>query len=270
MMILCLIFLLSGCRVKKINTVSSNEILKTEEVFFSSVLDNSLYFNTLSARLNLELTTPNKKLSSRAALKMRNDTVIQISVQPLLGIEAFKIELTKDSIKLIDRLNKRYISENYERIKREMAIDFNFNNLQALLSNSLFMPGKEYLTSKEFKLFRYTSHSGKDAEFSIEDAMGLIYRFIADSEEKLCLTTVRNNSGTITLKWKYDDFQNIGNKRFPMKMTINLRLSEENRGDVTLLFSDPEINTRITTDFKIPAGYRQVTFSQIIKSLEIK
>ncbi|MDR3266218.1 MAG: DUF4292 domain-containing protein [Tannerella sp.] len=268
--VLCMIFLLSGCKTSKVNTASSDEILKTEETFFSSVLDNSLHFNTLTSRLKIELATPDKELSARAVLKMRNDDVISISVQPFLGIEAFKIELTKDSVKLIDRLNKRYMIESYEQIKGEMVIDFNFNNLQALLSNSMFIPGKDKLDAKAFRFFRYTKSRGKEAEFSIKGTTGFTYRFVADSEEKLLSTTIRDNSGVNMLKWDYDNFQNMGDKRFPAKMTAHLLSDEKEKGTVTLLFSDPVIDTQITTDFKIPAGYKQVTLSQIIKTLEIK
>lgn len=267
---LCLACLLSGCKTSRIATASGNEILKTEEVFFSSILDNSLHFNTLTSRLKIELTTPGKELSSRATLKMQNNAFIQISVQPLLGIEAFKIELTKDSVKLIDRLNKRYMIDSYEKIKDKMTVDFNFNNLQALLSNSMFIPGKEKLTLKEFGLFRYANTSGKEAEFSIKDASGLTYGFVANNGERLLSTTIRDRSGVNTLKWIYDDFQNIGNKQFPMKMTARLQSEEKNKGSVTILFSEPEINVQVTADFKIPAGYRQASFAQIIQSLEIK
>jgi hypothetical protein len=151
-----------------------------------------------------------------------------------------------------------------------MAVDFNFNNLQSLLSNSMFIPGKEKLTLKEFGFFRYTNTSEKEAEFSIKDASGLIYGFVADSKERLLSTTVRDRSGVNTLKWIYDDFQNIDNKQFPMKMTAHLQSKEKSKGTVTILFSEPEINIQITTDFKIPAGYRLASFSQIIKSFEIK
>jgi acid phosphatase class B len=201
---------------------------------------------------------------------MRNDVYISVSVQPFPGIEAFKIELTKDSVKLIDRLNKRYMADSYEKIKGDMAVGFNFNNLQALLSNNMFMPGKEKLTPNEFRFFRYNKKSGREAEFSIEDVRGLIYRFVADGDEKLLSTTVEDNSGVNTLKWDYSDFQNVGNKQFPMKMTARLQSDEKDKGMVKLSFSVPEIDSRIADDFKIPAGYKQVTFSQIIKSLDMR
>jgi hypothetical protein len=201
---------------------------------------------------------------------MQNDAYISISVQPFLGIEAFRIELTKDSVKLIDRMNKRYMTDSYEKIKGNMAVDFNFNNLQALLSNSMFMPGKEKLTPKEFRYFRYKKNSGKEAEFSIKDVTGLIYRFVADGDEKLLSTTVGNISDVNTLTWNYNDFRNLGNKQFPMKMIARLQSDEKDKGIIKLSFSEPEINIRMADDFKIPAGYKQVTFSQIIKSLEMK
>ncbi|MDR2145980.1 MAG: DUF4292 domain-containing protein [Tannerella sp.] len=268
--VVCIICLLSGCKSLKTAESSSNAILKTEEAFFSSVIDNSLRFNTLSARLKLELTTPGKELSSRATLKMRNNEVIQISVQPFLGIEAFKIELTGDSVKIIDRFNKRYILESYDNLKGKTAVDFNFNNLQALFTNKIFLPGHNELTTKQFSNFRYARDSERKAEFMTEDATGLIYRFVADGSEKLLSTVIEQNTEKNMLKWLYDDFQNIDNQKFPMKMTASLTGDEEEHGSVTLLLSDPELNKPITTDFKIPSGYERVTLSQILKMLELK
>jgi hypothetical protein len=215
-----MIFLLSGCRTTKVKTSPDSEM--------KSLSEHTLKYEALSARLKLELTTPDKELSARAVLKMRNNDIIQISVQPFPGIEAFKIELTKDSLKLIDRLNKCYMSESYETVKGKTAVDFNFHSLQALLSNSLFTP---------------------EAQSSTKDMTALTYRF----------TTGRDQSPvSITIKPS------------PMKMTAHLRSDEKDKATVTLLFSEPETNARITADSKIPAGYRQITFSQIIKSLEIK
>ena len=81
-------------------------------------------------------------------------SVCQISVQPFLGIELFRAVISTDSIKLIDRVNKRYVAENYEQIKGQTRLEFNFYNLQALFTNQLFLPGQQTVTAKQFNKFR--------------------------------------------------------------------------------------------------------------------
>ena len=42
---------------------------------------------------------------------MLRDSAIWLSISPLLGIEAVRVLLTKDSVKALDRLNNIYYSE---------------------------------------------------------------------------------------------------------------------------------------------------------------
>lgn len=80
-------------------------------------------------------------MSSRVDMKMVKDSAFQLSVQPFLGIEIFRIELSRDTIKVVDRMNKRYMIENYSNLQGQTPIEFNFYNLQALFTNHLFIPG---------------------------------------------------------------------------------------------------------------------------------
>ena len=121
--ILLIILFLSGCKTsKKVGTVASGSA-KAHNEFFESMEEHSFQFNTMTARLNAELKTAKNNMSSRVDLKMVRDSAFQLSVQPFLGIEVFRAEFTVDSIKVVDRMNKRYVAERYADLKGQTPIE---------------------------------------------------------------------------------------------------------------------------------------------------
>lgn len=237
--------------------------MKSEEAFFSSVVTQTFQFNTLSARLKIKLESPQKEFSSRAQLKMKHDDCIQLSIQPFLGIEMFRANFTNDSVRIIDRMNKYYMVESYENIKGDNSIDFNFSNLQALFANQIFAPGEKNLSIEQFSRFSITKANHLAKIKTKEPSSGLTYLFTANNEEKLLSTSLISNEHTFT--WKYDNFEKVDKQRFPMKMTAFLLSDKDKKGTLTLTFSPPEIDTSIETSFKVPSGYKRVTFPQIVK-----
>ncbi|MDR1523870.1 MAG: DUF4292 domain-containing protein [Tannerella sp.] len=265
-LVLCL---LAACKSAADKTSSGAGIMKTEEIFFASILDHTFRFETLSARLKLEFKSPEKEMSSRAQLKMIYNDRIQLSLQPLLGIEMFRIELTADSVKILDRMNKRFMMESYENIKGKSTVDFNFNNLQALFANNLFIPGEGNLSlvAGQFRRFRMTKDK-HSVNLKIKDETGMLYTFTTGEDEILRSISIHDKSEKYTLTWDYSDFQTVDKQRFPFKMEAELTTNDKKQGAVTFTFSPPEINSPLRTDFNIPAGYKQVTFSQIMKLID--
>jgi len=270
--ILCgviIICLFEACKSPAGTATSSTGIMKTEEAFFASILENTLQFNTLSARMKLELTSPQQEVSSRINLKMIRNDRMQLSIQPFLGIEVFRIEVTNDSIKIVDRMNKCYMVDSYDNLKGETVIDFNFQNLQALFTNQMFVPGENNISPKHFGRFRMTKENNS-AELKLKDRNGIFYTFKAGANEKLLSTNIENTSNNQTLSWDYNDFQTVNKQQFPLKMTARLSEGNKIQGTATLTFSSTEIDSPLKTDFIIPNGYERVTSEEIIKLLRKK
>jgi hypothetical protein len=262
--------LFAACKSSAGITAGSDaEIRKSEEAFLASVANRTFRFHTLSARIKIDFRDAQKEMSVKAQLKMIRNDRIQLSVQPFLGIEVFRAELTDDSIKILDRMNKRYLAESYEDMKGETNMDFNFYNLQSLFTNNIFIPGESRLSSGQLRRFRITSD--KDAvHLKIKDEADILYTFTVDGDEKLLATLIDDRYENHSLTWKYSDFQTTGKQRFPYKMEAGLTSGRKTRGVVTLTFSAPEIDRPLNTDFTVPPGYRRVTFPQIIKLLDIQ
>ena len=260
-------YLLVGCKSSIATTTSGAVITKTDETFFASVLERSFSFKTFSARVNLDFSGAQQEFSSRVQVKMIHNDRIQLSIQPFLGVEMFRVELSNDSIKILDRMNKRYVSDNYHLLKNEFDIDINFQNLQALLTNRMFIPGENSITAQQYRQFRITKQSSRQAELQSKGKSGTFYTFLADSDEKLLSTKIENNPRKQKLTWEYANFQTINNQLFPTKMIARLTSDDQVQGTTTLTFSQPEINGPVSIAFTVPSEYNRVRLEQLIQSL---
>ena len=196
--LMCLVMLavLAGCKSSRKATGDGGAEAKEGRALLKAVEEGALEFHTLSARLSADLKLQDgKELGSRVELKMVRDSMIQLSVQPFLGIEVFRLELTTDTVRLIDRMGKRYVAERYSGLLEQSPVDFNFYNLQALFINRVFLPGQADFTKKEYNRFRM-SRAPEYTEFKATDRGKLFYTFRIDRE-----TAQQNFSKWVKSRW---------------------------------------------------------------------
>lgn len=267
---ICLLLLLTlgGCKSsKKVGTVVSGAA-KSQQVFFQAMEEQALHYQTLTARLGVDINLPNFQVNStRVDLKMIKDSAFQLSVQPLLGIEVFRLELSRDSIKVLDRMNKRYLAENYESLRAQTPIAFNFYNLQALFTNRLFLPGEQIVSESQYSRFRL-DQSGSTALIQTKDPMGLRYMFEADGEEKLLATEITDAQGQYRLRWNYADFRMVEKQIFPQLMTVEAFKDGHAEGNIQWGFTRMRLDESVKLDFVIPAKYTRITLEQLVRTLK--
>ena len=262
--------IVSSCRTTKIISATDHVLsLHTATSFFAAYNNKSFQFNTLSARIQFDIVmSPDNEISARGQLRMVKDEQIQISIQlPLIGTEVIRAELTPDSIKIVNRLNRWYMMEAFDRIKGDTEIDFNFYNLQALITNRLFLPGAINLTDSQFNLFRW-EQTKTGYLLHTSDRNGLQYAFAADANEKIVATAIKDDATNYLLDCSYKDFMPAGTQLFPMNLHIRLHTGSQAQHSLSLNFSRVEVDVPFTTNFPIPANYQRVSLQQIIHSIE--
>ena len=104
---------LHSCKSKKAIVAAAPVEEKVDVDLFTDILNNQFTFKTFSSKLNLNLSSGTKSLSSKASLKIVKDKAIQLSVQPLFGVEMLRVYADRDSLVLLDRMTKRYVKESY-------------------------------------------------------------------------------------------------------------------------------------------------------------
>jgi hypothetical protein len=121
-----LLLLTAGC-AKKPNLYISDEVMQE---FEPSYFD----FDYLSARARIVIEEPDGK-TTRGSLNLRakKDSLIWFSVTPGLGIEALRGIITKDKIRIKDRINGQNINMSYIEFENKFGLKLSLTLFQNLL-----------------------------------------------------------------------------------------------------------------------------------------
>lgn len=267
----CIVFIISSCRTSKsiINTGGSVS-KKSQEQLIVDLLEGELKYKTISGKISLELIAGNKTsgMKVNSHLKIIKDNIIQLSIRaPFINMEVFRVNLTPDSIVIIDRLNKQYSAENFKKLTEQKKIQFNYNNLQSLLTNSLFIPGKTKVTKHNSDDYVITeAQDGGTYQLQTKDQLGIIYRFEVASNDRILQTNISGIKNNIySLIWDYEDF--IQDKEFvyPTKMRSHLKVDKKEI-NIVMSYSGLDIDKQLNVERELPSKYQQVSIKDILKN----
>jgi len=265
-----IIILLSGCKTTR--QAATLTLSKTnKEGRIESIQNQSISFNTLSSpmRFSIQTKKQNNTTSANAQLRIIKDQIIQLSVRiPLLGTEVARISIMPDQIIIIDRINKRYVSEPIQKLKEITAFDFDFYSLQALFTNQLFIAGKPAITPADYKTFQWSENQFL-SKLNNTDTQGINYDFVSDYSNRIIQTEMYKDKAKANLNWQYKNFGLASNNRmFPMQMTMALTVPND-LITLNLALNSVDIDTDFKLDTTIPKGYQYVEIEQIIQLIQL-
>ena len=104
----------------------------------------------------VQLTVPHKRgavLTVNGTLKLKAGERIQLSfLMPILRTEVARIEVTPDTILLVDRMEKRYVCASKRDLKEVLPRKADFAHLEKMIYSASKPGGKSYLTGKDLGL----------------------------------------------------------------------------------------------------------------------
>ncbi|MGL4992750.1 MAG: DUF4292 domain-containing protein [Bacteroidales bacterium] len=261
-LLLISLFTLVGCKSKK-GLLDTSSTLKKDPIELA--INNQVQYDNLSSKLEIRLALGTNKLSAKGEIRMVKDSAIQISVQPFLGIEVLRIGITPSSVLIVDRVNKRYLSEEFGQVEGMLPKEINFETLQAILSNRLFLPNKGHLNQRDAKEYKIGSFEGQTlARTTSGDLLNFVFT-IAQSG-KLVTTVAQTGPESEIFICNYNEFRNIGNYDFPTIMKIMFDIKGESINS-ELKFSSIDLSSSKAIDLTPPARYQRMTLQELITTL---
>ena len=234
------------------------------EYLIQKLKENELKFDLFSAKFAAEYTNKKTKNSFDGQIRIVRDSIIWLSFSPLLGIEVFRMLITQDSVKFINRMNNTYFTGNYSHVNKFLNTNIDFDILQAFLIGndvSFYETGKfrasiekmnyKLSTAERQKLKKYVRNIQENLRVLIQNI------FIDPESFKIVRADVKEISDpNIKLEATYDDFVKTGGQLFPRNMIFNI--SADNAIHVDVTFSKIIINQEQQYPFRIPSSYRKV------------
>ena len=284
--ILVLAMLLTACASKK-NVVRDNGNGITEGTIPTTTVtgktsvqgtDNATLLrnvtNSLPASANLvssidfTIKTGKKDISVDGKISMRRDQIIRIQLSPMGLVEVGRMEFTRDSALIMDRIHKQYLKSSYDQVGflRDNGIDF--YALQALFWNQLFVPGEKDL-NKSVSQFDI-----KDNVISLSSGK-MKYQWTADNGIEHILTALATynstKNGSSKLDWSYGDFKNFAGKTFPTRYTVGITAGSASGSskniNVVISMKNLKTDSGWDTTSKVPAKYQPVELKDVINQI---
>lgn len=242
-------FLFSTCKSsKKAESSHPSEQVKVEFKTFSAKGDISLSRNEAQS------------IKVGANLRIRRDSIIIISIQPLSGVEVGRITCDREGIILLDRINKRYFSLNFTEIKEKMNAEFSYEALQGILVGEVFAFGKEGKAN-------ITDFNRSE----IGNMIMLQRSFDKITQEYILNDSLEIQSGILQeesyrIRWSYTQphKSDIGTT-IPLKTELTLHAGAHLLGKLGFDYKRVELNKEMNFSSNIPANYSKVSYSELLK-----
>ncbi|MCX6304373.1 MAG: DUF4292 domain-containing protein [Bacteroidetes bacterium] len=234
------------------------------DFLFAKLKEKELKFDWFSAKFSAEYSNKGKENSFNGQIRIRKDSLIWISLTPMLGIEAVRLMISQDSVKMINRLNDTYFVGDYEYVNKFLNTNIDFDLLQAfLLGNDLqFYENGKFRASidrGEYKLSTGERHKLKKFVRSQEENLKIFIQniWLDPVNFKITHADVKEiRRDNIRLESTYDGFEQLDDQLFPRKMTYTVWADNTIR--VKADFSKMTLNIPLQFPFKIPASYQRV------------
>jgi len=259
-----LLYVVAGCRsTKKLQTAinkrdtnmvisqgSANpDSLKGAINILQSLEKNKIQFTTLSAKIKVQYEDKNgKQPDFNAFIRLRKDSVLWISISAtFLGIEAFRILMTKDSIVIINKLDKRVEYHPFSYVTDIAKIPLNFSTLQDLIIGNPIYVGDSIVAFRQTENHILIGTVGKFFKnlLTVSEDYNLIERSKLDD-----IDIGQNRTADLT----YSEYEKNNGVSFATYREITV--AEKTKVDISLLFKQYEFNKELSYPFSVPRNYK--------------
>ncbi len=264
---LVLILIFSACRstkklqqaiIKKDTVVTVvPEVLPTHadtvrmvNELLTSVQKNRIDFKTFSAKIKVDyFNSKGKQPDFVANVRMKKDSLIWLSLGNELGIEGFRVLITPDSIKVLDKLANTYQVRPLSHIQELSQIPFAFADLQNLLLGNPVFFNRDSITSYTRNDKGYTLLS-VDALF--KNLISINSNFLVEKSKLDDNDPARNRTCDLI----YTEYENKAG--IPFSSYREIFISQQNKLDVQLKFKDYKFNEDLSFPFSIPKKFKRI------------
>lgn len=235
--------ILFGCR--------STRVSKTTAITSDSVADSaskrlrSNYFDYqwFSAKAKISVINNDGKTEFGANIRGKQDSAIWVSITPALGIEVARVLMTVDSVRVIDRINKKYYAYGYNVFSQYTSLPIDLNALENIMAGiPLYFDSKKVKANRQDTLLVLTS-----GERKIGNTLYL------NPDYTLWRMDLIDSAMGKSLKLRYRNY-NREHKQ-PFAEDRELELDDEKKTNVLINFSRVKVNEPQKMPFNVKEKY---------------
>lgn len=212
----------------------------------------TLDFDYLDSRSRIKFDDGRKRIALNANIRIKKDSVIWISLSPMLGIEVARAMITRDSVILLDRINQEYVEMDFVTLSNDFKFGLNYDLIQSFILGEL--PWETTLDDR----FRRVK-----GQYLLKQEVGriLVENYIGQETMKLEKVLMKEEVSRNNLTCSYTNFQPVDRKKvFPYSSDVVLNYYNMNKQFTTSINIDHnkvEVDgkNKLSFPFNIPEKY---------------
>jgi hypothetical protein len=253
----------SSCKSKR-SLIKAPLKAAAEQFLLDQMKQNEVDFQFFNARTTVSYSgDARNKIDLKGQIRIQKDSLIWISLSPMLNIEAARIVITPDSVKFFNRIDKTYFVGDYAFIHSNFSSTINFDMLQSLLlGNDLSwyetdgfrasVDGGEYRLSA-------TKRKQKKRQLKQQEGQGLLVHNIWLQPEtfKIVKLNIREyGDDNKKLNANFDSFTDVNGQMIPAD--LNFEISTDKKIKLRMQYSRIELDQNSGFPFRIPDNFTKL------------
>lgn len=240
----------SGCSR---NTAVDTPLLATQPRSAGFLLDKlkqvkASQIRTLSAKARITVGGAGEEMQANASLVWIRDSIVWVNIKKF-GFEAARVLITRDSVYMLNRLEKSYTVEGLDALQRQYNLPDGFPLLQQIiLANAWLFPDMPLQPGIKDGLHDLKGSDGRyAAEYGLEEGTFLLRKetFIHQKD-----------AGSLSLA--FDGYKKLpGAGLFPYLRHVQAYSSENGQTEFSIELSDVELNEPVVYRFEVPDYYKR-------------
>lgn len=263
---LLLILSFSACKLQQKAKKKDLKVNKTE--YLLQQLDNNEFqFEHLSLKAGVQLYQNGKKTPFKANIRIRKDSLIWVSITPALGIEVARVMITRDSVKVMNRIDRNYFIGDYEYINKRFNLELEFSTIQSILiGNAIDFEHDEKVTLAIDKDQYYLGNMKKRKVKNVDEKPERIEKqkeevvslWVDQSTFKVKNFIFSDLTANRFLTGNYENFIAVETQSLPG--VLNFDFQSEKPAKVNLQYSKVSLEGPLKFSFNISSKYEQVFY----------
>ena len=238
------IFLIS-CKKNFIPSDSSEISIKDFKV-------EEIDFKYLITKSKFQYKNENQLINATLNTRVEKGNKIWFSIRVALGFEAVRGLITKDSLLIMDRVNKQFYKSSPEAIEKEFKIKLNYNQIESILIGNMI---ENY--SDNDNILREGDYIKIEQKNNSIQTQNVINLRSSKVEKIIVFDELTNYLLTVI----YEDFKPLGKLLFPTQHSFtSISYSEENAlpliTNISFSYNKVErTNKTLKFPFNVPSKY---------------
>jgi len=213
-----------------------------------SKLDSQrINFKTFNAKVKMDYDGSEGNGQATVYVRMQKDSIIWLSLTGALGIEGFRVIITKDSVKLMNKLDKVVQFRSIQYLKDLTHVPINFYDMQNILvGNPIYLDSNivSYKFSDDYISLLMAGNVFKNLLTLDKNTLLMQHSKLDDVDPG------KNRTADIT----FSNYDKVNNFNFSTARRISV--AEKAKLDINLEFKQFNFDQPQTFPFNIPKNYK--------------